>query len=120
MVRQQVDLPTMVLNAHKFLVLQDCEMMRDQLDYEARQRERLKSYALLRALGVPYNGLRMLFGEMAQQLEPVLAFPPRQQIKCALCGDDADALVQTKGLTLMAVCDDCKAHLVSVGCQVIL
>lgn len=79
-------------------------------------------FDLLRAIGVPMNGLEMLLGsEFVESIDPV-AFNTsfQDEFKCNLCEETARKMVCTCGGNHMLVCHRCATDLEKFGATVVL
>lgn len=67
-------------------------------------------FDLLRDIGIPDNGLYLIWQDRADELERA-----RKPLKCQICQDEATGLIRTKGGRLMLTCHKCTSDLLKCG-----
>jgi hypothetical protein len=119
MLKQTMQADSIISRTHA--VVQEWIEVRGNL-LEASAPIGLVAFDLLRAIGLPSNGIEMALGsDLCVKVDPETFYTPylANQLKCALCEEEASQVVNTKGGNNLLVCNEHKTALVELGAKVV-
>jgi len=113
MLKQSIEVNSIILGAAG--MLRELE----ELPGDQAMVAKVVAYDLVRSIGLPLNGLRMIFGGLVSETEPI-GQADAAPLKCQLCEDPAENVVRTTGGHNLVVCHRCASGLELHGAQVVL